>query len=148
MKRSIILFMVAAFAISACKKVPITGRKQVKLLPNSTLNTMALSQYNQFLQENKPSTDAPNTEMVKRVGKRIQQSVTSYFKQQGDSKYLEGYAWEFNLVDDPAVNAWCMPGGKVVVYSGLLPVAKNEDGLAVVMGHEIAHAIANHGNER
>ena len=148
MKRSIFLLLAAVLVVSACKKVPITGRKQVKLLPNSTLNSMALSQYQQFLQENKPSNDAANTAMVKRVGQRIQKATESYFAQQHQSKYLEGYAWEFNLVDDPAVNAWCMPGGKVVVYTGLLPVAKNEDGLAVVMGHEIAHAIANHGNER
>lgn len=148
MNRILFLLLLGSLAFGACKKVPITGRKQVKLLPNSTLNSMALSQYTAFLQENKPSNDAANTAMVKRVGERIQQAVTAYFKQQKQESYLAGYAWEFNLVNDPAVNAWCMPGGKVVVYSGLLPVAKNEDGLAVVMGHEIAHAIANHGNER
>lgn len=131
-----------------CKKVPITGRRQMKLLPNSTLNTMAFSNYKEFLAKNKVSTDAANTQMVKEVGQNIKVAVTKYFNEKGHSKLLEGYAWEFNLVDDPAVNAWCMPGGKVVVYSGLLPVAQGKDGLAVVMGHEIAHAIANHGNER
>lgn len=140
--------MVVAMAATACKKVPITGRRQVKLLPNSTLNSMALSQYQQFLSTNQLSSNGSDVEMVRRVGKNIQTAVEKYFKAKGQSKYLAGYDWEFNLVEDPLVNAWCMPGGKVVVYTGLLPVAKTEDGLAVVMGHEIAHAIANHGNER
>jgi predicted Zn-dependent protease len=85
---------------------------------------------------------------VKRVGSRIANSITDYYTQKGKSELLTGYKWEFNLVDDKAVNAWCMPGGKVVVYTGLLPVTQNEASLAVVMGHEIAHAIAQHGNER
>lgn len=148
MKRYLILFFALSLSVTACKKVPITGRRQMKLLPNSTLNGMALTQYKQFLTENPPSKNAQQTAQVKRVGERIQKAVTNYFKVNKQSKYLEGYRWEFNLVDDPTVNAWCMPGGKVVVYSGLLPVAKDDDGLAVVMGHEIAHAIANHGNER
>lgn len=148
MKRSLVLLLVASLALVSCKKVPITGRKQVKLLPNSTLNSMALTSYQEFLNTNQVSTDQAKTQMVKEVGKNIQMAVTRYFKETHQSALLNGYSWEFNLVNDPAVNAWCMPGGKVVVYSGLLPVAKDKDGLAVVMGHEIAHAIANHGNER
>lgn len=148
MKRYLILFFAISLSVTACKKVPITGRRQMKLLPNSTLNGMALTQYKQFLTENPPSTNAQQAAQVKRVGERIEKAVTNYFKVNKQSKYLDGYRWEFNLVDDPTVNAWCMPGGKVVVYSGLLPVAKDDDGLAVVMGHEIAHAIGNHGNER
>jgi len=148
MKKLLVLLLVAGMAVTGCKKVPITGRKQVKLLPSSTLNSMALTSYKDFLNTNKVSNHAENTRMVKEVGKDIQMAVTNYFKQEGQLKLLEGYSWEFNLVEDNTVNAWCMPGGKVVVYSGLLPVAKNRDGLAVVMGHEIAHAIANHGNER
>lgn len=148
MKRSILLILSLLMVATACKKVPITGRRQMKLLPNSTLNGMAVSEYKTFLQSNAVSNDARNTAMVKRVGEKIQMAVETYFAAKKQSKYLEGYRWQFNLVDDAAVNAWCMPGGKVVVYTGLLPVAANEDGLAVVMGHEIAHAIANHGNER
>ncbi len=148
MKRSIVLLLVVCMTLVACKKVPITGRKQMKLLPNSTLNSMALTSYRDFLTQNRVSTDQSKTQMVKEVGKNIQNAVTRYFQATHQTKLLEGYTWEFNLVDDPAVNAWCMPGGKVVVYTGLLPVAKDKDGLAVVMGHEIAHAIANHGNER
>lgn len=148
MKKSLFLILSALLVLSACKKVPITGRRQVKLLPSSTLNSMALTNYQQFLQENQVSSNAAQTTMVRRVGQNIQQAVERYFAEKKQSKYLEGYSWEFNLVEDPLVNAWCMPGGKVVVYTGLLPVAQDDDGLAVVMGHEIAHAIANHGNER
>lgn len=141
--------MVASIiTLTACTQVPITGRRQLKLLPNSTLNSMATTQYRQFLVEHKVSTDAAKTEMVKRVGGKIQRAVTNYFTKKKQPKYIAGYSWEFNLVEDAMVNAFCMPGGKVVVYTGLLPVAANDDGLAVVMGHEIAHAIANHGNER
>ncbi|HHG83806.1 MAG TPA: M48 family peptidase [Bacteroidetes bacterium] len=148
MKRSIYLILSLLILATACHKVPITGRRQMKLLPNSSLNSMAVAQYKTFLGTNAVSKDAQNTAMVKRVGERIQKAVESYFAAKKQSKYLAGYRWVFNLVEDKAVNAWCMPGGKVVVYTGLLPVALNEDGLAVVMGHEIAHAIANHGNER
>lgn len=147
MKKLIIWSFVALFAVS-CAKVPFTGRKQTKLLPESTLNQMALAEYKAFLTENIPTTTGDDAAMVKRVGTRIQRALENYYAVQGKSKELKDYKWEFNLVNDPAVNAWAMPGGKVVVYSGLLAVAQNEDGLAVVMGHEIAHAIAHHGNER
>jgi predicted Zn-dependent protease len=110
--------------------------------------SMSLQQYDQFLKENKISTDQLQTATVKRVGTNIQHAVERYFASSGLSQHLSGYKWEFNLVEDPQVNAWCMPGGKVVVYTGILPVAKGDAGLAVVMGHEIAHAIAEHGNER
>ena len=134
--------------VSSCTEVAITGRKQLNLVPDSVINSMSFQEYEQFLSENKVVTGTEDAEMVKRVGRRIQAAVESYFAQQGMSDALEGYKWEFNLVNDPAINAWCMPGGKVVVYTGLLPVTQNETGLAVVMGHEIAHAIAEHGNER
>lgn len=149
MKRSISLLFCLLFLVLSCHKVPITGRKQVKLLPRATVNQLAFSQYSDFLSTNKvvPASD-PRTQMVKRVGDNIRKGVERYFKEAGKSSYLQDYAWEFNLVDDPSVNAWCMPGGKVVIYTGILPITKDEDGLAVVMGHEIAHAIANHGNER
>ena len=134
--------------MAACAKVPFTGRKQMKLLPNSTLNQMAAEEYQKFLVTHPLSTDASKNEQVKRVGERIRMAVVNYFRIKKQTKLLAGYKWVFNVVEDRTVNAWCMPGGKVVVYTGLLPVALNDDGLAVVMGHEIAHAIANHGNER
>ncbi|MCB9231908.1 MAG: M48 family metallopeptidase [Bacteroidia bacterium] len=148
MRRYLILLIGVVVTLVACQRVPITGRKQMKMVPKSTLNSMSFTSYKQFLSEHKLSTDQANTNLVKTVGKNIQKAVENYFTKTGKTKLLAGYAWEFNLVEDPQVNAWCMPGGKVVVYTGLLPIAKNADGLAVVMGHEISHAIANHGNER
>jgi predicted Zn-dependent protease len=109
---------------------------------------MSYQQYDDFLKEHTLSTDVPKTAMVKNVGQRIQKAVEDYFAEKGMTDQLEGYAWDFNLVEDEQVNAWCMPGGKVVIYTGMLPVSRDESGLAVVMGHEIAHAIADHGNER
>ena len=133
---------------SSCTRVAITGRKQLNFVPDYMMNTMALQSYNEFLKANKLSTDASQTRMVKDVGARIQKAVQKYCAENNLSSRIQNYQWEFNLVEDPNVNAWCMPGGKVVVYSGLMPVAQNEAGLAVVMGHEIAHAIARHGSER
>jgi len=119
------------------------------MLPESSLMDMSLTSYKSFLSENKlaESTES-NTQLVKRVGNKIAVAVDKFLKGSGQSKRIENYKWEFNLVEDNTINAWCMPGGKVVVYTGLLPVTKDETGLAVVMGHEIAHAIARHGNER
>jgi len=134
--------------ISSCSQVAITGRKQFNLVPDSVMNSLSFQSYGEVLSQNKLSSDAQRTQMVKRVGAGIQKAVEKYCAENNLSDRLEGYKWEFNLVEDPSVNAWCMPGGKVVVYSGLLPVAGNEAGLAVVMGHEIAHAIAKHGAER
>jgi predicted Zn-dependent protease len=110
--------------------------------------SMSLTQYDTFLKEHKLSTDRAQTDMVRRVGGKVQNAVERYFASQGMSSRLASYKWEFNLIEDKEVNAWCMPGGKVVVYTGILPVAQGETGLAVVLGHEIAHAIAEHGNER
>ena len=134
------------FALPGCSQVPLTGRKQLNLVPDSLMNTMSFQSYGEFLAENKLSDNLEQTQMVRRVGRRIQQAVEDYSAQKDIS--LKGYAWEFNLIEDEAVNAWAMPGGKVVVYTGLLPVAQDDPGLAVVMGHEIAHAIAKHGGER
>ena len=135
--------------VLACAKVPISGRKQITLIPESELMSMSLVQYKSFLKENPPMADQiEQTKQVKRVGNRIAHAVEKYLKQEGQSKRIKGYKWEFNLVNQNVVNAWAMPGGKVVVYKGLLPVAQSDEGLAVVMGHEIAHAIARHGNER
>jgi predicted Zn-dependent protease len=136
------------FAAVSCTTVPVTGRKQLDLVPNSQMLAMSFSEYEAFLKQNRLSSDAANTAMVKRVGQRIEQAVESYMAQNNMSDRLQGFQWEFNLVDNKEPNAWCMPGGKVVVYTGILPLTQTEGGLAVVMGHEIAHAIAKHGNER
>jgi len=150
MVRAITGILIASSFIIACSKNSLTGRKQFKLVSDSELQTMGATQYQQFLSTNKVvnnSTDR-DVEMVRRVGLRITRAVTDYYAQKGLSKELEGYKWEYNLVDSKEVNAWCMPGGKIVVYTGLLPITQNEAALAVVMGHEVTHAIFNHGNER
>ena len=148
MPRSLIILLIFIL-LTTCSTVPITGRKQINMLPESTLIGMSLTNYNTFLSENRVvSNTQANAKMVKRVGDKIARAVEKYMKENGMSKRIKNYQWEFNLVDDNTINAWCMPGGKVVVYTGLLPVTGNETGLAVVMGHEIAHAIARHGNER
>ena len=140
----------AATAVLAwsCSSVPITGRHQLSLVPESEMQQMSYAQYDTFLMTHKLSTNKSDTEMVKRIGTRIQHAVESYMNSHNQQSALNGYQWEFNLVEDKQVNAWCMPGGKVVVYTGILPVTKDEPSLAVVMGHEIAHAVARHGFER
>ncbi|MCW3467415.1 M48 family metallopeptidase [Chitinophaga nivalis] len=150
MKKNVLLFAAGLGLLAACTRVPITGRSQLNLIPESTMQSMALQQYQSFLSENKvvSQTTSKDAEMVKRVGQRIAAAVTQYMNQQGMASTIADYKWEFNLVNSKEVNAWCMPGGKVVVYTGLLPVTQNETALACVMGHEIAHAIARHGNER
>ena len=132
----------------SCSQVEITGRQQFNLVPDFLINSMSFQAYNEFLSQNKLSSNAEQTAMVKRVGNRIQTAVERYCQQSLCTEKLKDYQWEFNLVQDPNVNAWCMPGGKVVIYTGILPITQNEEGLAVVMGHEIAHAFARHGSER
>lgn len=138
-----------AFLFSTCKKVPISGRKQVNLIPKAQVFGMSYTQYDEFLSSSNRVDDSDErSQMVKRVGNNIAQSVEKYFKDKKQLSRISGFEWDFNLVDDPTVNAWCMPGGKVVFYTGILPITKDELGLAVVMGHEVAHAVAEHGNER
>jgi predicted Zn-dependent protease len=146
--RGLVALSAVLLLLQACATVPLTGRKQLSIIPDSSMLSMSFDEYGQFMKENKLSTNAEQTAMVKRVGARIQAAVETYFAQHNMSQELSGYAWEFNLIESKDVNAWCMPGGKVVVYTGILPVTQNENGLAVVMGHEIAHAVAKHGNER
>jgi predicted Zn-dependent protease len=146
--RSVLLALMGVMMISACSTVPITGRKQLNLIPDSEMLTMSYSQYDQFLTENKKSTNVEQTAMIQRVGKRIQGAVEQYMRETNNSGQIEGYKWEFNLVESEEINAWCMPGGKVVFYTGIIPVCKDEAGIAVVMGHEVAHAVAKHGSER
>jgi predicted Zn-dependent protease len=132
-----------------CHKNAVTGKRSINLVNEDELMTMSADEYNKFLAQHPPlSTADERTQLVKRIGTRIQKAVDEFYKQKGLSSELKNYKWEFNVVDENTVNAWCMPGGKVVVYTGLLPVTKDEQSLAVVMGHEISHAIARHGNQR
>lgn len=151
-KRKYIGLVVIAVALTsflwACSTVPITGRRQFTLIPESELMAMSYTQYSQFLNESKLSTNKEQTAMVKNVGTRISVAVEKYFADKGLSNQLANFQWEFNLIEDDTPNAWCMPGGKVVFYTGILPITKDEHGIAVVMGHEIAHAVAKHGSER
>jgi predicted Zn-dependent protease len=150
MKKYLLLFVSLGMFIIACTTNAITGRSQLSLVSEASLQQEAVAQYKSFLSANKvvSSTANKDAEMVKRVGTRIAAAITKYYKDKGLSSELDGYNWEFNLVDNKEVNAWCMPGGKVVVYTGLLPITQNEAALAIVLGHEITHAVAHHGQER
>jgi len=150
MKRPHFLWIAVTLFIAACTTNAITGRKQLSLFPESTLQAEAVNQYRSFLSQNRVVSpgNSKDAEMVRRVGNRIATAITTFYRSKGLASELEGYDWQFNLVQDDQVNAWCMPGGKVVVYTGLLPVTQNEAALAIVMGHEILHAAAQHGNER
>jgi predicted Zn-dependent protease len=148
LKSKLLILCALLLLSSGCSEVPISGRTQFNVVPSSTMNSLSFKSYSEFLAEKKLSTNVEQTQMVKRVGSRIQKAVENYSVEYGYEDRLEGYAWEFNLVEDPNVNAWAMPGGKVVVYTGIMPIAQDESGLAVVMGHEIAHAFVKHGAER
>ncbi|MEQ8908919.1 MAG: M48 family metallopeptidase [Vicingaceae bacterium] len=148
MKKGIFIFA-TAFFLWQCATVPITGRKQMKLLPSSQLQSMSLTQYDQFKQENKVLPDSdPRVKMVKKVGAKISVAVNQFLQDNNMKDRLKEFNWEFNVTEQNVVNAWCMPGGKVMFYTGILPVCDGEEGIATVMGHEIAHAVARHGNER
>ena len=150
MKKRILLILLLAISIftNSCSTVPVTGRNQLNIIPSSELMSMSFQQYTDFLKSNKLSSDTKNVALIKNVGAKIQKAVEKYFAEQKMSNQLDGYAWEFNLVESDQVNAWCMPGGKVVFYTAILPICQDESGIATVMGHEIAHAIAEHGGER
>ena len=150
MSRLVVTLFLAASFVVACSTNPLTKKSQLTLLSESELQAVGSQQYQQFLSTNKVVSPSINrdAEMVKRVGQRLTRAVETYYQQNGITEKLNGYRWEYNLVDDRAVNAWCMPGGKIVVYTGLLPVTQNEAALAVVMGHEVSHALLQHGNQR
>jgi predicted Zn-dependent protease len=142
-------FLIGAIGLlTACSTVPLTGRSQLLLIPESQVMALSFDQYGKFISQHQVVKGTPDAQMVQRVGQRIQKAVETYFRQTGQSNLLSGYKWEFHLVKDKQENAFCMPGGKVVVYTGILSVTKNEAGLATVLGHEVGHAVARHGNER
>lgn len=143
-----LFFLLSLLFLVGCETVPITNRQQVSLISDDEITTMAAREFRSFVKESDVITGTSDARLVQSVGKKIRAAVDAYFSSHGDAARLKSYRWEFVLVESDEINAFCMPGGKVAVYTGILPVAKNEAGLAVVMGHEIAHAIANHGNER
>ncbi len=151
MKRIIshIIFIIGIILLfSQCATVPLTGRHQLILFPEDQMVSMSLTSYSSFLKENKPSSDVVNKQRIKNVGARISKAVEQYLAANGLQSEIANFKWEFNLVVSDEPNAWCMPGGKVVFYEGILPYCQNDAGIAVVMGHEIAHAVAHHSNER
>jgi predicted Zn-dependent protease len=150
MNKYLISLIAIAFVFSACHRNSITGRNQLNLIPEADVQAMAFTEYKEFMTSNPavPVNSSKDAVMVKNVGDRIIGAIKKYYSEKGLSKEIESFQWEVNLVNNKEPNAWCMPGGKIVVYTGILPYTANEAGLAVVMGHEVAHALARHGNER
>ena len=146
----LLLSLVAAILVGCgtTNTVPITGRKQTLMVSDGEMLSLSTQQYTDFMKTAKLSTNATNTAMVQRVGQRLASAVETYLKSNGMAADVQNYKWQFNLVQDQNVNAWCMPGGLICVYEGLLPVTQNEASLAIVLGHEIAHAVARHSAEQ
>jgi predicted Zn-dependent protease len=149
MSKNHLFILLFLSGLLGCSRNTITGRAQLNLVPENQVQSLAVTQYKEFLNKNKVlSTNTTDAEMVKRVGNKIAAAIDKYYRDHGMPNALKGYQWEFNLVESKEVNAWCMPGGKVVCYTGLLPITQNETALAIVLGHEITHAVAGHGRER
>lgn len=147
MKKIIALAFISILFIE-CSTVPITGRQRINFVSDAQILPSSFAQYAGFLKENKLSTDAAMTNEIKTVGRNISAAVDRFMRANGMQAEANAYRWEFNLIEDETVNAWCMPGGKVVFYTGILPICDNTNGVAAVMGHEVAHAFAKHGQER
>jgi predicted Zn-dependent protease len=146
--RKIVLTLLIFLGVVACKTNPFTGKSTLNFYGNQSLFPTAFAQYDQFLQENKVVTGTEEAAMITRVGQRIAKAAERWLTANGHPGYLKDYRWQYTLVDDKTVNAWCMPGGKIVFYTGILPICLDETGIAVVMGHEVAHALADHGAQR
>ena len=146
--RKIVILCCLTIVFVECSTVPITGRKRLDLVSDAQALPASFAQYKGFLEKNKKSKDVKKSKEIKDIGKRISMAVDRFMRANNMSKEADAYRWEFNLIEDETVNAWCMPGGKVVFYTGILPICDNEDGIAAVMGHEVAHAFARHGQER
>lgn len=142
------LVLSACLLFTMCSKVPLSGRRQLNLIPSSEINSLSVTSYQTFLSENKVISGTTQSNMVTTVGLKIKVAVEKYMADNNMSDQIKDFQWEFNTVESSEVNAFCMPGGKVVFYTGILPICEDEAGVAVVMGHEVAHAIAKHGNER
>lgn len=148
MKKQLLIGICTVGLFYSCATNPVTGKKSLNFVSNSELFPSSFQQYGTFLKENKVITGTADAKRVEAVGMRIRAAAEKYLTYLGQSQYLNDYRWEYKLVDSKEVNAWCMPGGKIVVYSGILPITKNDTGLATVMGHEVSHALANHGAQR
>ena len=146
-KSLIVSFLLFGIVLS-CAKNPFTGKSTLALVPNSEILPSAFQQYGQFLSENKVIAGTSDAKSVELVGIKIKDAAEKWLNANGYQGYLKEYQWEYKLVNSKEVNAWCMPGGKIVVYSGILPITKDEAGLATVLGHEVSHALANHGQQR
>lgn len=146
MKKILYLFLI--YFIVSCSSVPFTGRKQIVAIPSSQMIALSDESYSKILEENKLSGNQQYVNSVKRVGERVMKAVENYMKQNGLEAYIDGYNWQYNVIVSDAMNAWCMPGGQIAFYEGIMPICEDDNGIAVVMGHEIAHAVAQHGNER
>ena len=145
-------YLIIGFGISmlvvACATNPFTGKNTLALVSNSEILPSAFAQYSQFLSENKVISGTADAKRVENVGTKIKVAAEKWLNANGQTSYLDDYKWEYKLVENKEVNAWCMPGGKIVVYSGILPITRDEAGLATVLGHEVSHALANHGQQR
>ncbi|KAB5485673.1 M48 family metallopeptidase [Flagellimonas hadalis] len=146
--KKLILTATVFLMVASCKTNPFTGKSTLNFYPNSQMFPMAFDQYDEFLGENKVVKGTTDAQMITKVGQRIASAAERWLDANGYPGYLKDYQWEYNLVQDETVNAWCMPGGKIVFYTGILPITQNETGVAVVMGHEVAHALADHGAQR
>lgn len=147
-KKKILLFCGLVLLVVGCSRVPLTGRKQLLLVSDAEVLSLSQQSYSQYMTTAKKSTNVQATQMVYRVGRRIAAAVETYLRNNGMENELKGFAWEFNLIQDATPNAFCMPGGKIVVYEGILPYTRDEEGLAIVLGHEVAHAVARHSAEQ
>jgi len=145
--RMFVVLLGIVLLIVGCVTNPLTGKNTMALIHNNQLFPIAFAEYSQFLNENTVISGTAEAAMVERVGQRLATAAQQWLESQGAAHYLDDYQWEYKLVKDDQINAWCMPGGKIVVYTGILPVTRTEEGLAVVLGHELSHALLNHGQQ-
>lgn len=148
MKKYFPFVLTLVLVLVSCKTNPLTGKSTLNFVSNTELFPSSFQQYGTFLKESKVLSGTAESRQVEKVGTKIKLAAEKYLNYLGQTQYLNGYAWEYKLVENKEVNAWCMPGGKIVVYSGILPITLNEAGLATVMGHEVSHALSNHGAQR
>ena len=145
--RTTVVLLGMILVIAGCVTNPLTGKRTMAFIHNNQLLPMAYAEYDEFLKENTVISGTAEAQMVERVGERLAIAAQKWLESEGNPHYLDDYRWEYKLVQDDQINAWCMPGGKIVVYTGILPVTKTEEGLAVVLGHELSHALLNHGQQ-
>lgn len=148
MKKHLLLVIFVLGLVYSCATNPFTGKQSLNFVSNSELFPSSFQQYGTFLKENKVVSGTVDARRVETVGMKIKAAAERWLNANGQTGYLNGYQWEYKLIDNKEVNAWCMPGGKIVVYTGILPIAQDDAGLATVMGHEVSHALANHGAQR